>query len=115
MVSVAVVSVAVASVAAVGKALVGGCLTMRTHHAGLHSPCVQHTMQVMEAEEFVRRLCAPRGNGGDERVYMQALTHYGPTHYGPTYHGPTYHGPTYHGPTCYGPAHCDPTYHGPTH
>eukprot|EP00964_Phaeocystis_antarctica_P073943 scaffold45417_cov51-Phaeocystis_antarctica.AAC.1 len=64
----------------------------------------------MEAEEFVRRLCAPRGYGGDERVYMQALTHYGPTHYGPTYHGPTYHGPT-----CYGPAHGDPTYHGPTH
>ena len=31
-------------------------------------------MQVMEAEEFVRRLCAPRGNGGDERVYMQACS-----------------------------------------
>ena len=88
MVSAAIVGMAVASVAAVGKALVGGCLTMRTHPAGLHSPCVQHTMQVMEAEEFVRRLCAPRGYGGDERVYMQALTHYGPTHYGPTHYGP---------------------------
>ena len=30
------------------------------------------TTEVMEADEFVRRLSVPRGDAGDERVYMQA-------------------------------------------